>query len=214
MNGSPDLPRLLRAFFYEWATQQRNLSPHTIRSYRNACRLFLRFAAEHYHRPATKLRLEDLTDKIVLDFLDHGERVRRGSVGTRNCRLADLRAFFAFFAFLAFLAFLAAREPSTVAQCGAVLHVPTKRAARPSLCYLDANEVEAILAQPDRRTLEGQRDHALLSLLYNTGARKLLSAASDNRSELRTSMRAACGCTIHAGTLCVVFVFKSANQSA
>ena len=31
--------------------------------------------------------------------------------------------------------------------------------------------MEAILAQPDRSVLEGQRDHALLSILYNTGAR-------------------------------------------
>ena len=37
--------------------------------------------------------------------------------------------------------------------------------------YLDPEEVKAILAQPDRSTLEGQRDHALLSFLYNTGAR-------------------------------------------
>lgn len=162
MNTSPDFPRLLRTFFYEWATQQRNLSPHTIRSYRDTWRLFLRFATEHYHRPVTRLCLEDLTDQVVLGFLDHGEHVRHGSIGTRNCRLAALRSFFAF---------LAAHEPSAVAQCSAVLHVPTKRAARPALCYLDANEVEAILAQPDRRTLEGQRDHALLSFLYNTGAR-------------------------------------------
>lgn len=82
----------------------------------------------------TKLCLEDLTDKIVPDFLEDGERVRRGSIGTRNCRLAALRAFFAF---------LAARDPSALAQCSAVLHIPAKRAARPALCYLDANEVEA-----------------------------------------------------------------------
>ena len=31
--------------------------------------------------------------------------------------------------------------------------------------------MKAILAQPDRSTLEGQRDHALLAFLYNTGAR-------------------------------------------
>jgi site-specific recombinase XerD len=32
-------------------------------------------------------------------------------------------------------------------------------------------EVKAILAQPNRSTIEGQSDHALFSFLYNTGAR-------------------------------------------
>ena len=36
---------------------------------------------------------------------------------------------------------------------------------------MDSTELEAILAAPDRKSLEGQRDHALLALLYNTGAR-------------------------------------------
>jgi integrase len=99
---------------------------------------------------------------FTISSLDHGERERRGSIGTRNCRLAAIRAFFAF---------SAAREPVTIAPCAAILHVPNKRADRPALCYLDAGEVEAILAQPDQSTLEGQRDHALFSFLYNTGAR-------------------------------------------
>lgn len=162
MSGSSDLPRLLHTFFYEWAIQQRNLSSHTIRSYRDTWRLFLRFVAARVHRPVNELKVEDLGDTVVLAFLDHGERERHGSIGTRNCRLAALRAFFSF---------LAAREPSVIALCTAVLHVPTKRTAQRALCYLDAREIEAILAQPDRSTLEGQRDHALLAFLYNTGAR-------------------------------------------
>ena len=39
------------------------------------------------------------------------------------------------------------------------------------MCYLDAEEIAAILRQPNRSSLEGQRDHALLAFLYNTGAR-------------------------------------------
>jgi site-specific recombinase XerD len=162
MKAQADLSRLLHAFFYDWAIQQRNLSPHTIRSYRDTWRLFLRFAVEHHGRRVDSLSIEDLDKTLVLAFLDHGERERRGSIGTRNCRLAAIRAFFAF---------SAAREPATIALCAGVLHVPKKRAARPAPCYLDAGEVEAILAQPDQTTVEGQRDHALLSFLYNTGAR-------------------------------------------
>jgi len=49
--------------------------------------------------------------------------------------------------------------------------IPSKRMQRRVICYLESDEVEAILAQPDRGTVEGQRDHALMSFLYNTGAR-------------------------------------------
>jgi site-specific recombinase XerD len=56
------------------------------------------------------------------------------------------------------------------AQCAEIMRIPTKRTPIPAPCYLDPSEVEAILAQPDRLTLEGQRDQALLSFLYNSGA--------------------------------------------
>jgi site-specific recombinase XerD len=57
------------------------------------------------------------------------------------------------------------------AQCAEVLRIPVKRTPKRELSYLDPDEVEAILSQPDRATIEGQRDHTLLALLYNTGAR-------------------------------------------
>ena len=37
--------------------------------------------------------------------------------------------------------------------------------------YLEKAELEALLAVPDRRRLQGRRDYALLLLPYNTGAR-------------------------------------------
>ena len=76
--------------------------------------------------------------------------------------MAALRSFFLF---------VAAREPFVAEQCAAVLRIPTKRPTRRSITYLDPEEVAAVLAQPDRKTPTGQRDHALLALLYNTGAR-------------------------------------------
>ena len=156
------LPRLLHSFFHDWLAGQRNIAPHTITSYRDTWRLFLRFVAERQRRPVDKLVTEQLTAAQVLLFLEHCERERRVSIGTRNCRLAALRRFFAF---------VAAREPLLAAHCAEVLRIPTKRAPRRPLRSLEPEEVKAILAQPDRSTLEGQRDQALLALLYNTGAR-------------------------------------------
>jgi len=90
------------------------------------------------------------------------ERDRRGSIGTRNCRLAAIRSFFSF---------VADREPRPAKLCTEVLRVPFKRASKKAMCYLESAEVAAILSQPDQSTAGGQRDHTLLSLLYNTGAR-------------------------------------------
>ena len=156
------LPSLLRAFFHSWMGHQRNLSPQTVTSYRDSWRLFLRFVSRHLDRPVAKLRLEDLTEIEVLAFLQYIESTKSVSIGTRNCRLAALRSFFRF---------VAEREPATSSQCAAILRIPTKKASRRDVCYLDEAEVTAILRQPNRSTPEGQRDHALFSLLYNTGAR-------------------------------------------
>jgi site-specific recombinase XerD len=159
---SATLAYLLHAFFHEWLTQQRNLSHHTIKSYRDTWRLFLLFVAGCKHRRVSDLVMEDLTSEEVLAFLQHGEQERKITIGTRNCRLAAIRSFFRL---------VANHEPSAVAQCAEVLRIPTKKARTAEVNYLDNDEVTAILRQPDRSTTEGQRDHALLALLYNTGAR-------------------------------------------
>lgn len=155
-------PVLLRTFFHEWLAEQRNASVHTVRSYRDTWRLFLRFVAARKGGGVAGIALADLTASEVGAFLAHAEHERKGTIGTRNCRLAAIRSFFGF---------VAGKEPTYIAQCAEVLAVPIKRGAIPAPCYLEPSEVEAILAQPDRSTLEGMRDHALLSFLYNSGAR-------------------------------------------
>lgn len=156
------LPRLLQGFFHDWLVKQRGVSAHTVRSYRDAWKLFLRFAADRHQRPVAKLNFEDLTDQQVLTFLEHAERDRKVCAGTRNCRLAALRSFFSY---------VASREPLALAQCSAILQIRPKRTATRPPAYLEPDEVEVILDQPDRRRPEGFRDYVLLSFLYHTGAR-------------------------------------------
>jgi integrase/recombinase XerC len=162
MKQSNSFPALLHSFFYERLVEQQNVSPHTVRSYRDAWRLFLRFAAARHRRAVAELTLDQLTASDVAAFLQHTEHDRKVSIGTRNCRLTALRSFYGF---------VAECEPTAIAQCAAVLHIPLKKRATTEPLHLDCCEIDAILAQPDRTTLEGQRDHALLSFLYNTGAR-------------------------------------------
>jgi len=162
MRRLDSFPQLLHAYFYDWMAHQRNASRHTVLSYRDAWRLFLRFVAKRCKKEVAKIILTDLTPITILAFLDHLEKDRSATIATRNCRLAALHSFFTF---------LADREPLATAQCDAVLRIPAKRGPKHSLGYLEEDEVKAILAQPDQKTLRGQRDYTLFSLLYNTGAR-------------------------------------------
>ncbi|WP_322864889.1 tyrosine-type recombinase/integrase (plasmid) [Aquicoccus sp. G2-2] len=150
------------AFFHEWLVEQRNASVHTVRSYRDTWRLFLRFTAQRAKMTVAKITLADLTASDVVAFLRYAEQERGGTIGTRNCRLAAIRSFFNF---------VATRDPAAIAQCSEILNIPVKRAPVSEPCYLEPTEIAAILAQPDRSTVEGMRDHALLLFLCNSGAR-------------------------------------------
>ena len=156
------IAKLLHAFFYEWMGQQRNLSRHTVLSYRDTWKLLLRFVAERKRREVPALSLSDLGAAEVLAFLQHLENDRKVSIGTRNCRLAAIHSFFVF---------VARREPLALVQCAEIARIPVKKMNRPAMCYLEAEEITAIFRQPNRSSAEGQRDHALLGFLYNTGAR-------------------------------------------
>ena len=156
------LAPLLHAFFHEWMGKQKNLSRHTVYSYRDTWKLFLRFASERKRHQIADLSLRDLQASEVLAFLEHLEKNRKVSIGTRNCRLAAIHSFFAFVAHC---------EPLAIAQCTEIARIPVKKRSRPAMCYMDAEEITAILEEPDRSSLEGQRDHVLLAFLYNTGAR-------------------------------------------
>jgi site-specific recombinase XerD len=160
MSSITPFAQLLHTYFHDWLITQKGASRHTILAYRDAWRLFLRFVAARTQQPVARLELDSLTATAILAFLEYLEHDRQVTITTRNGRLAALRSFFTF---------VADREPLAMAQCATVLRIPTKRAPRRDVCYLDVDEVTAILAQPDCSRPEGQRDHALLALLYNTG---------------------------------------------
>jgi len=90
MKPADPFPRLLHAFFYEWMVQQRNASVHTVRSYRDTWRLFLRFVAQRRRRPVAQLNLADLTAHEVSAFLRYTEAGTRRH--DRDSQLPPVRA--------------------------------------------------------------------------------------------------------------------------
>jgi site-specific recombinase XerD len=157
-----NLGTLIRDFFERHLVSQRGLSEHTVLAYRDTWKLFLQFACKRHRKSCTQLALENLTADTVRRFLDYLERDRHNAVSTRNNRLAAIHSFFGY---------LADTDPRLLAQCETILAVRFKRHAQPVLGYLERHEVAKIFSQINCRTSLGQRDDALLRLLYNTGMR-------------------------------------------
>lgn len=150
------------SFLTHYLAAQRNLSPNTIKAYRDVFTLLLRFCRDVRGIAPEKLRLEQIDVPLVEAFLDHLEMERKSSPRTRNHRLATLHAFFRY---------VQAEEPAHMVQCQRILAIPLRRHAHPTVGYVSKEELAEILAQPDLRTMEGRRDAVLLSVLYDTGAR-------------------------------------------
>ena len=158
---APSFPALVQQFFADYLLNQRAISPNTIASYRDAMLLFLDFAHERLGRAPSELRLVDISPELLLAFLDDLEQGRSNSVHSRNLRLTALRAF---------LKFAEHRDVASLQAIEQALGVPMKRFERPMLGFLPREEMLAVIGEPGT-TWTSQRDHLLLTLLYNTGAR-------------------------------------------
>jgi integrase/recombinase XerD len=156
------LGTLVYAFFVDYLAGQKGLRPTSICSYRDAVRLFLLFVSADARRPISQLQIEDLTFERVLGFLQHLETTRHNHVATRNQRMAGLRTFFEY---------VGRRLPEMLHVCERVAAIPTKRTPLPETRFLDREEIATLFARLPREGRHACRDHALLLMLYNTGAR-------------------------------------------
>ncbi|MDQ6772348.1 MAG: site-specific integrase [Candidatus Dormibacteraeota bacterium] len=174
----------LEAFFTERLIGQRQASPNTVAAYRDAWRLLLRFAQARTGKEPSQLDLADLDASLVASFLDHLEQQRRNSVRTRNARLAAIRSFFRYAAF---------RHPEHAALIARVLDIPAKRCERKEVAYLNEDEIDAVIAAPDRATWWGRRDHALMDVAVQTGLRvSELTGLRNSDVELGTGAHVRC----------------------
>ncbi len=156
------LPALIQRFFTDRLCTQMEASRHTVAGYRDTFRLLLRYASARCGKPPVRLAVEDIDAELVADFLVHGEATRGNCARSRNTRLAAIRSFFRY---------VAMADPTWMLHCQRILAMPNKRYVRRTVTFLDASEIAALLAAPDRTTWTGRRDHALLLLAVQTGLR-------------------------------------------
>jgi len=159
---SSSFPSLLQSFFTDRLLRQRQASPHTIAGYRDCFRLLLQFAKKRLSKMPSQIRIEDLDAPFLGLFLDHLESTRKNSARTRNVRLGALHSFFRY---------VALEEPAHALHCQRILAVPNKRHVRRPIEFLNREEIDALLAVPNRSTWVGRRDRTLLLVAVQTGLR-------------------------------------------
>jgi integrase/recombinase XerD len=152
----------LQAFFTDRLIRQRRASPATIAAYRDTWRLLLRFASSRAGKQPGQLDITDLDAPLIGDFLDHLEHDRGNSPRTRNARLAAIHSMFSY---------AALRHPEHAETIARVLAIPPKRFDKALVTWLTEDELDALLAAPDKTTRAGRRDHAMILLAAQTGLR-------------------------------------------
>src|SRR5258708_36340172 len=127
MISSNCLAPLLQRFFTQRLMQQRQASPHTISSYLDSFRQFLKFVQQRLRKPPSRLGFEEIDAPLIVAFLDQLERRQGVSVRSRNLRLTAIHSFFRYAAFEA---------PAHSAQIQRVLAIPSKRFTRTLVQFL------------------------------------------------------------------------------
>ncbi|MGX5687415.1 site-specific integrase [Arcticibacter tournemirensis] len=156
-----DFSKYLSEFLRGYLAHERGASKNTISAYRDTFVLFIGYMKAQNISTA-RLTLETITQTRVIGFLDWLQAERKNANATRNVRLAAIHAFFSYIQYL---------HPEHLYECQKILSIPMKRKTSIPMNYLSIEGIKALLQQPDIYTVKGRRDLALLSLMYDTGAR-------------------------------------------
>lgn len=161
-NKETDFALCLGLFFNNYLIKQKNVSRNTIASYRDAFKKFLHFLQDFRRIKAERFRLKNLTYELVLEFLNWLEEDEHCSISTRNQRLAAIKSF---------VRYCQLDHPEYFSEFNRILAARPKKRNITIIPSLSVEKIRLILSMPDRETRRGRRDLALLSLMYETGAR-------------------------------------------
>lgn len=111
-------------------------------------------------------KIPEITGQVLRDYQREiywsiSKRGKPYTFQTQNAKLYSLRSFFRYLS----AENLILTDPS--------LHLRLRKADRTPKVILSLSEVEALLSQPNLRTLKGLRDRAILEMFYSTGIRRM-----------------------------------------
>ncbi len=157
-----DFAKTLTRFLSEHLPGHRNVSPNTIKSYRDTFKQLLIFCDSKLHIKPEHLTFDKISTETIREFLNWLEKTRNVSINTRNQRLAAIHSFFCY---------TQTEEPTILLECQKILGIPFKKREKKTFDYLSQESLKYILEQPDKTKKKGRRDLTIMATLYDTGAR-------------------------------------------
>ncbi len=157
-----DIAPHMSAFLLQRLPIERRASRHTRDSYAYAFQLLFCYTSARLKAAPSALQLEQIDAPLILEFLNHLEKVRGNTASSRNVRLAAIKSF---------MRFVQYRVPSAVEQVRRILAIPAKRTEEQLIDYLTVDEMQAVVDAPDLATRNGIRDRAMLHLGFRAGLR-------------------------------------------
>lgn len=157
-----DFSYYLTSFLIKYLPSEIGASKNTIASYRDTFILLLIFIKDIKNIKADRLTLDMITKDIIVQYLDWIENKRSCSAATRNVRLAAIHSFFHYLQY---------QNPDNLLEWQRILSIPSKKTEKKTMNYLTLDGIKLLLEMPDQSTSTGRRNLALLTLLYDTGAR-------------------------------------------
>ena len=152
----------LSKFLKDYLIVERNMSKHTIRSYKKVFQILIDFLVNIKGFQLKDITFEKVTRDIILEFLNYLEDNKKNNIRTRNHRLASIKSFYQY---------CAIDEIENIDNIRKILSIKAKKEVKKVMTYLTEEELNKIFNNIDTTTIKGRRNLTLLVLLYDTAAR-------------------------------------------
>lgn len=162
MTTSTNFAKYLTKFLSEYLPHERGASPNTIASYRDTFLQFIDYNKKERKLSLEKLTLSNITRDSVTDYLQWVMDTRQCGAATRNYRLAAIHSFINYLQYV---------DIERLDEWQKILAIKAMKGQKKEMCYLAVEGIKLLLKQPDLSYFNGRRHLAILSLMYDTGAR-------------------------------------------
>lgn len=143
MNDTKNFQYYISKYFTTYLHAERNMSTHTIASYADTFKLFLKYFENVLQKRTDKITLDDITRENIINFLDWLENERHVNISSRNVRLSAVHSF---------VRYIQPEDPEHVFEYKKILNIKNKKYKTADIPYLSVKQIKAIINAADTTT--------------------------------------------------------------